>query len=53
MEFQGGGGLAKAIVFKEMYGAILEFPQGWERWGMGGANHKKAGEVWIIPGTTR
>lgn len=39
-----GRGLAKAIVFKEMYGAILEFPQGWERWGMGrGCKPQKGG----------
>ena len=29
LEFPGGGGFFKAKKFKEMYEALLEFPEGW------------------------
>ena len=48
--FLGDGGFQKIKKYKEMYEALLEFPEGW-----GGVRKKipSVGEVWIFSGTTQ
>ena len=46
--FEGGRGILKAKIFKELYDPKLEFPGG------GGSNQKPyVGGVWIYSGTTQ
>jgi len=46
----GGGGLSKNKKIKEIYEALLEFP---EKWGVLGKKIPSAGEVWIFSETTQ